>query len=69
MTKKHFIALADAIRDHNGYSERCGDGPAFTEHHLDTLAGFLRDQNPAFNQDRWMGYIKGINGPNGGAVK
>jgi hypothetical protein len=58
MTKKHFIELADTIRgDH-----------AFDEHHLNVLADFCQSQNPHFNRNRWLGYIKGECGKNGGKV-
>ncbi len=62
MTKKHFIALADKIRAHNATTRA-----AFTQDQLDTLAGFCMDQNPAFNYDRWLDYIAGKCGPNGGS--
>jgi hypothetical protein len=62
MSKKHFIRIADAIRDHN---RRGMD--RFSAAQLETLAGVLREQNPAFKTDRWLGYIAGENGPNGGA--
>lgn len=68
MHKKQFIALADAIRDHNdaGYSiERA----AFNPSHLLTLADFCQSQNPQFNRERWFDYIAGKCGPNGGEVK
>jgi hypothetical protein len=62
MSKKHFIALADAIREHT----TCGGQP-FTEDQLNVLAGFCKRQNPAFDRSRWLGYIAGKNGPSGGA--
>jgi hypothetical protein len=34
-----------------------------------TLAEFCRDQNGRFNRERWLGYIAGTNGKNGGAIK
>jgi hypothetical protein len=65
MTKKHFIALADAIREHNSNSAHT----PFNTEHLDTLCAFMRSQNGAFMRDRWIGYALGWNGKNGGAVK
>lgn len=62
MTKKHFIALADAIKEHNNMIHT----NHFTEDQLNTLAEFCRQQNVFFDRDRWMGYIAGTNGPNGG---
>jgi hypothetical protein len=66
MSKKDFIALADAIRQHNRYP---GNSVAFDEHQLATLAEFCKSQNPAFKRDRWLDYIAGRCGPNGGTVK
>jgi hypothetical protein len=61
MSKKDFIALADHIRNENTH------GFAFSPEQLRELAAFLRDQNPRFNRERWLSYIAGECGPNGGA--
>ena len=58
MTKKHFIALADAVR----YA-------GLTDAQIEDIADFCRAQNPRFDYCRWVGYIKGENGPSGGKVK
>ena len=72
MTKKHFIALADTIRAHNEWSDRnrlaIGGSKHFQEHHIEALADFCQSQNPQFNRDRWLGYIAGTNGKNGGRM-
>ena len=70
MSKKHFIALADAIRNHNKEVE-CFNitgrtRMAFNDEQLRTLADFCKSQNPRFNRERWLGYINGECGPNGG---
>lgn len=65
MTKKHFIALADSIIRHNKFSPE----DKFNEHQLRTLAEFCRTLNPNFKYERWMDYIAGNCGKNGGAVK
>jgi hypothetical protein len=77
MTKKHFIALADAIRNYNDPDNICrrsaqlsdSDGHYFdfTEAQIEALADFCQAQNPDFNRERWLGYIAGTNGKNGGA--
>ena len=67
MTKKHFIALADAIRDHNKYAGIAQH--EFSKSQIDTLADFCRSTNPNFNYTRWIDYINGQCGPNGGAIK
>lgn len=59
MTKKHFIALADKIK---------ANRVAFTDSAVASLAGFCEEQNPRFNRHRWLGYIAGTNGRNGGKV-
>lgn len=61
MSKKHFIALADAIKKY--------DETNFTKLQLEMLADFCKSQNPRFNRERWLGYIASYNGPNGGAIK
>ena len=70
MTKKHFIELADAIRFHNenasGSIEPVGQ---FDSVQLETLADFCKSANPAFNRERWLNYISGNCGPNGGKSK
>jgi hypothetical protein len=57
MTKKDFIALADIIRMSLG---------AFPPNAVFDLANFCQERNPRFNRERWLGYINGTNGPNGG---
>lgn len=63
MSKKDFIAMADAIREHNNN----GLEP-FCESQIETLAKFCRGQNYDFKWDRWISYIKGECGKNGGSV-
>ena len=62
MTKRDFIALADAVTAHNKWN-----GEPFTSKQLATLATFCAQQNPAFKRDRWLDYIAGTCGPNGGS--
>lgn len=71
MTKQHFIALADAIKKHNQTLERYGKGTftPFTADQMHTLAAACQSINPRFNRQRWLDYIAGECGPNGGAVK
>jgi hypothetical protein len=63
MSKKHFIALADAIREWNAVYKEQG----FTPFQIDRLALFCEKQNSNFKRERWLGYIAGTNGKNGGA--
>lgn len=60
MTKKTFIHLAEAIKAEPGL---------FRAEHLEVLARFCAAENPHFLKHRWLGYIAGENGPNGGARK
>jgi hypothetical protein len=60
MTKKHFIALAQYLRDTEGYCQ------PFTANQLEHLANFCHSQNPNFNRSRWLAYIANQCGPNGG---
>lgn len=63
MTKKHFIALADAIK-----AAPTANHPTeeFSPLQIDYLADFCEAQNPRFDHERWLGYIAGTNGKNGG---
>jgi hypothetical protein len=63
MSKKHFIALADKIRQ-----AKCTDHP-FNDCQIALLADFCQSQNANFNRSRWIDYINGECGPNGGKVK
>lgn len=68
MTKKHFIALADAIKQHDKTWEGRPEH-VWTGEQLRTLADFCASQNPRFNRQRWLDYINGRCGKNGGKVK
>jgi hypothetical protein len=77
MTKKDFIALADAIREFNStaFWGTDSNGVRGTQNApvqgdtLTMLADFCQSQNPNFMRDRWMPHIAGECGKNGGAVK
>ena len=69
MTKKHFIALADAIREHNRIARNIGHYAEFKPDQIETLADLCGQQNDRFDRERWLGYIAGTNGKNGGAIK
>ena len=72
MSKQDFVALADAIR-----LELCGFRMVYDESTpdipvskvIDTLANFCARQNPNFMRERWIDYIAGKCGKNGGAIK
>ncbi len=63
MSKKHFIVLAQHIIAHNHYQE---EGQRFTQTQSESLASFCKEQNGNFNRDRWLSYVAGKCGPNGG---
>ena len=65
MSKRHFIALADTIRIHNNVFGAFGE--RFTDRQIAELADFCKQQNSNFNRERWISYIAGECGPNGGA--
>jgi hypothetical protein len=70
MTKKHFIALADYIKWHNNEARAFPHThKPFKPSHLDTLMKFCRSQNGNFSNGRFLGYIAGECGSNGGAIK
>lgn len=58
MTKQDFIALADWIK---------ADGQ-WSDDDVYSLAGFCKQQNQRFNRDRWLSYLRGERGPNGGKI-
>jgi hypothetical protein len=69
MSKKDFIALADSIKAQIA-RELAYPGAVqrpFTFGQIQELADFCAAQSPAFNRERWLGYIAGTNGKNGGA--
>lgn len=70
MSKKDFIALADAIRETNSIVDQ-HNMPInhFTPYAIDTLSAFCAAQNSNFKRDRWLAYIAGECGSNGGAIK
>ena len=67
MTKKHFIALAEILRDFNADAASIGQRE-FDSRQIHLLADFCSQQNPQFDRERWLGYIAGTNGKNGGKV-
>lgn len=73
MSKQDFVALADAIKAYNEQAFPGGTNTAsplqFGHTQLYVLADFCERQNPNFNRSRWLDYIAGKCGPNGGAVK
>ena len=81
MSKKDFIALADTLRmaghmpaaitrslDAEGIQDT-GLVADILEAVAVELADFCASQNPRFNRDRWIKYIKGECGKGGGKVK
>lgn len=67
MSKKDFIALADALRDVEGnVVVRGGELMVVRADVIDAIANFCESQNPAFKRDRWLDYLAGKCGPNGG---
>ncbi len=68
MTKKHFIALADAIREHNEYWRVFDTMQMLSIHNLNMLADFCKAQNSNFNRELWLDYIAGRCGPRGGKL-
>lgn len=63
MTKKNFIALAEALLD------ATSKGVYFSHTQIEVLARFCQEQSPNFNRSRWLGFIAGTNGKNGGKVR
>jgi len=68
MTKKEVIALADTVREYQEDQSRNGvaEKPPYL---LDRLMDFCQENHPRFDKVRWLGYIRGECGPNGGKVR
>ena len=69
MSKQDFIKLADALR-----AEKPGDNwnpnkRVQWELDVKAIAEVCAASNPRFKRERWMAYIAGTCGKNGGAVK
>ena len=68
MTKKHFIALAKALR-----AEKPGsnwDPNKLIQWDLDVkaVANVCASASPRFDRDLWMAYVNGECGPSGGKL-
>ncbi len=73
MTKKYFIRMADYLTTEE-VSKYCRiasvDGETYvllTDLHKH-LADFNHEMNPRFDRHRWLSYIAGRCGPNGGVI-
>lgn len=72
MSKQDFVALADAVkRDLCGfrmvYDKDTSD--VSVQKVVEMLADFCKQQNSNFMRQRWIDYIAGKCGKNGGAIK
>ena len=67
MTKKHFIALADALKRTEPLPLKRPLEHEQWEMDVKVLADFCAAQNPSFMRQRWLDYIAGKCGPNGGS--
>jgi hypothetical protein len=78
MSKRHFIALADTLRDLKprpmeaiATDREQSASLARMAQWIETcaaMAAFCRAQNGNLNTQRWLEYIDGTCGPNGGKV-
>lgn len=73
MSKKDFIALAEVVQATEPLKLNQKDARASAAHRQweemrDHLANFCAASNPRFKRDRWLGYIAGTNGKNGGTA-
>lgn len=79
MTKKHFIELADIIKNIKPTIDTSSNGNFVVpstyqfalnqwEKNILKFADFCKAQNVNFNRERWISYIKGECGVNGGRI-
>ncbi len=78
MSKKHFIALADSLKEaEEDIQAAIADRPQEVRDWAkwqstiirNRLADYCASQNYRFMRGRWLAYIDGECGPNGGKVK
>jgi hypothetical protein len=65
MSKRDFVALGDAVR---GLVTSDDGSSVEMAAVVETLADFCQSTNPRFKRDRWLSYIAGECGPNGGRL-
>lgn len=65
MTKKDFVALAITLRP----MIENGNEIVNVDEVINRLSQFCETQNPQFNKSRWLGFIAGECGSNGGKIK
>lgn len=58
MTKKHFIKLADKVRVYQLSQFRNGVVENNPPYLLDVLADFCQEQNPRFDREKWITYVR-----------
>lgn len=64
MTKRDFIFLADVLKKH-----RAATLSTTADEVVEVLADALAAEYPLFKEDRWLDYIAGRCGKNGGVPK
>ena len=69
MSKKHFIALADALRAEKPASHWDPNKRVQWELDVKAIADVCCSSNPRFKRERWLAYVNGECGPNGGCCK
>jgi hypothetical protein len=69
MTKRDFIALADALREQKPAEHWDPNKLVQWELDIKAVADVLARSNPRFLRERWMDYVNGLCGPNGGKLR
>jgi hypothetical protein len=63
ITKKELIAIGGFMK------EKVGTPDQFTIQQVHDMATFLRTRNQRFDRAKWIGFVTGANGPNGGKIR
>jgi hypothetical protein len=69
MSKKDFIGLADIVKDIGNMTDWQDEGNAVISEFELRLCDYFKMTNERFKEDRWLSYIAGTCGKNGGKVK
>jgi hypothetical protein len=69
MSKRDFVALADSLRAEKPGENWNPNKQVQWELDVKAVADVCARSNPRFMRERWMDYVNGLCGPNGGSLR